>query len=214
MYKKVNPNQINMTKNILNILIIALLVILLLQRCGESKTIDKIKIIRDTVWVHTDSTIYSVPKIVKTIPYTVPVDRWNIQYLPDTNYSKLVVQYQKLVSSFLSSNVSYDSIKVDSIGHIYITDTVSRNAIIGRSTHYNLKYPIITNTIIVPESKKTQWYIGGAIQGEQGDLIDQINAGLLIKNKKDQIYGGYMGITPDGQLQFGLQSYWKIKLHR
>ena len=195
-----------------DILIVVLLAILLLQRCGGEAETDGPKIVRDTVWVYHDSTINSKPQVIKTEPYAVPIDRWNTEYLPDSNYSKLFKQYEVLVRELLAKNVSYDSIKIDSIGHIYITDTVSRNAIIGRSTHYNLKYPVITTTITIPEPKKTQWYIGGAVQGSQSELVDGIDAGILIKNKKDQIYGGYIGINPLGYLQFGLQSYWKIKL--
>ena len=84
--------------------------------------------------------------------------------------------------------------------------------ITGRSTRYNLKYPIITNTVIVPEKKKLQLYVGGGIQGQKSGIINQINANLLLKTKKDHIYGGSFGVNLLGEFQFGVQSYWKIKL--
>jgi hypothetical protein len=199
------------------IVIFILLIIILLQRCGGGKQVavtDGIKIVKDTVWIHTDSTINSKPQIIKTEPYAVPVDRWNTEYLPDSNYSRLLNQYKLLVRELLAKNIQSDSIKIDSIGHVYITDTVSKNTIIGRSTHYSLKYPVITTTITIPEKKKTQWYIGGSVQGQQGQIINQLSTGILIKNKKDQIYGGYVGMDASGGLQIGIQSYWKIKLHK
>ena len=201
--------------NLVQILVIVLLLILLLQRCGKDPVIvEQPKIIRDTTWIIKDSTINSKPQIIKTEAYGIPIDRWNTEYLPDTNYDKLIKQYEALVRELLAKNISVDSIKIDSIGHIYITDTVSKNIIIGRSTSYDLHYPVITNTITLPAPKKTQWYFGVALQGSKQDLINQINTGILIKNKKDRIYGGYIGITPNGPFEFGIQSYWKIKLKK
>jgi hypothetical protein len=40
----------------------------------------------------------------------------------------------------------------------------------------------------------------------------ELNLGLLLKNKKDQIYNIYGGVDTRGDYQIGVQSYWKIKL--
>lgn len=196
------------------ILIVVLLVIILLQRCSkEPVVVEQPKIIRDTTWVYKDSTITRQPQIIKTI--TVPVEQWNTEYLPDTSSMAILVkQYNELANKFLALNISVDSLAVDTIGKVYITDTVTNNVIKSRKLSYNLKFPTITNTIILPEPKKTQWYVGGTIQGEQGAIISQINANLLIKNKKDQIFGGSIGLNNSGALQIGLSSFWKIKLRK
>lgn len=198
------------------ILVIVLLIIILLQRCGGGRTPENPtapQITRDTVWVHTDSTITKQPQIIKTI--TVPVEQWNTEYLPDTSSMAILVkQYNELANKFLALNISVDSLTVDTIGKVYITDTVTNNVIKNRKLSYNLKFPTITNTIILPEPKKTQWYVGGTIQGEQGAMISQINANLLIKNKKDQMLGGYVGLNKSGALQIGLSSFWKIKIKK
>jgi hypothetical protein len=192
--------------------------VILIQRCGgggrDIETIVEPKIIRDTSWVIKDSIINTKPQVISTEPYAVPIDRWNTEYLPDTNYDKLISQYESLVRELLAKNISSDSIKIDSIGHVYITDTVSKNMITGRSTRYNVKYPIITNTVIVPQKKKTQIYLGGGVQGEKSGIINQINAGLLLKTKKDQIFGLYAGTSLNGNAVYGVQSFWKIKLKK
>ena len=54
-------------------------------------------------------------------------------------------------------------------------------------------------------------YIGGGLQGNQYNIINSINGGLLYKNKKDQIYGLSVGINTNGQIVYGISSYWKIK---
>jgi hypothetical protein len=195
------------------ILVIVLLIILLLQRCDNPVVVEQPSIKRDTVWIHKDSTITRQPQIIKTI--TVPVEQWNTEYLPDTSsISKLIAQYNELANKFLALNISQDSIVVDSIGKVFITDTVTTNIIKNRKLTYDFKFPIITNTITIPEPKRTQWYAGGTIQGEQGNLISQINANLLIKNKRDQMFGGHVGLNRSGALQIGLSSFWKIKIKK
>jgi len=200
--------------SVIQILVVVLLAIILMQRCGGGIPVDGIKIIRDTTWVVKDKTINSKPQIIKTEPYAVPIDRWNTEYLPDTSYIGLIKQYEELVRELLAKNIHSDSIKIDSIGHIYITDTVSRNMITGRSTHYDLKYPIVKETIIVPEKKRIQVYIGGAVQAGENKGSDGVNAGFLLKTKKDQIYGVYGGFNLDKSFQVGFQMYWKVKLRK
>ena len=196
--------------NFINVIVISLLIVMLLQRCGGPKSpVDKPIIKRDTVWVIKQNTIISKPVIVKTIP-----GKPGTEYKPDPNYDKLVKQYQKIVEEYIAQNIHKDSIKIDSIGYINITDTVTKNKIIGRKTSYSLKYPVITNTITLPPEKRNQLYIGGGLQGSQDELLNQFNAGILLKNKKDQIYGIYTGIDTDGQVQFGIQSYWKISFRK
>lgn len=193
-------------------LVIAILVIVLLLKQRNTKPIEPVQptVKRDTVWVYKDSTVYSKPQVVKTIP--VPVEHWTKEYLPDTNYAKLVKQYQDVVSQFLAKNVTKDSLKIDSIGYVHVTDTVSKNVITGRTYKYNLKYPIITNTITIPEKKRNQFYYGGGLQGGNINALDQINAGLLFKNKRDQIFNATVGLNAKGRVIYGVNSYWKIKI--
>jgi hypothetical protein len=200
-------------KHFMNIVVLIVLLIVFLQTCKKQTVqVDGPKIIRDTTWIIKDSTIYSKPQVVKTEAYGIPIDRWNTEYLPDSNYSKLVVQYEAVVRELLAKNISVDSVKIDSIGYVHVTDTVTKNLITGRSTHYNLKYPIVKETLIVPEKKRNQLYVGGLLQGARSNPVDGISTGALFKTKKDQIYGATAGINSRGQVQYGVQIYWKIKL--
>lgn len=209
-------NQINtetLKKNFFYIVMLVLLVVVLFQTCKKnSNTSSTVTIHRDTVWVVKDSTVYSKPQLIKTIQITP--EKITKEYIPDTNYASLVKQYQNLVQQFLATNIQSDSLKIDSIGHVYVTDTVTKNLVVGRKYDYKLTYPIITNTITVPEKKRNQWYIGGDIQGNQITPVNQISAGLLFKNKNDQIKGAKVGLNFNGQFLYGVQSYWKIKLRK
>ena len=194
--------------NILSIAILILAVIIILQRINSSPDIvEKSIVIRDTVWQKKDSVIYTSPKVIQTIPVKIISEK----YLPDPNYDKLVLQYQELVKLHLAKNIQKDSVQIDSIGFVKVTDTVQNNIVQNRKWEYNIKYPIIKETVIQPPKKVNQLYIGGGLQGNQYNIINSINGGILYKNKKDQLYGLSIGVNTNGQAVYGVSSYWKIK---
>lgn len=198
-------------KNFLNLVILVLIALVLLQKCGgDPSAPQEPKIIRDTTWIIKDSTVYSKPQLIKTIPINVSHDTIINHYIPDTNYAKLVLQYQSVVNELLAKNIHTDTIKIDTFGYVNIIDTVQKNLIVGRDFKYKITYPMIKETIIMPEKKKNQVFVGGNIQGSTS--ANQINAGLLFKTKKDYIFGGTIGVNNKGSLQYGVQSFWKIKI--
>lgn len=201
----------NKQLRITDLVIIVLIVILFLQKCGGGKTIyePKITTVRDTVWIKKDSTINSKPQIVQSIPF--PVDQYTKEYVPDTNYSVLIKQYQELVAKFLATNIQKDSLRIDSIGYIKITDTVSSNLVRARQINYKFKYPIIKETITIIPSPKTQVFWGIGIQGNNQEL-NQFTTSFLLKNKKEQTFGVQAGISPNGIVNYGVSTFWKIKL--
>ena len=195
--------------NILSIAILILAVIIVFQRINyPPDIIEKSIVVRDTIWQKKDSVIYTSPKVVQTIPLKIISEK----YLPDPNYDKLVLQYQELVKLHLAKNIQKDSVQIDSIGFVKVTDTVQNNIVQNRKWEYNIKYPIIKETIIEPPKKINQLYIGGGLQGNQYNIINSINGGILYKNKKDQLYGLSIGVNTNGQVVYGVSSYWKIKL--
>lgn len=195
-------------KNFLSLVIILLVLIVFLQRCGEKPQIsDQVRIIRDTVWIVKDSLIYTKPQTIRTV-ITKNTDSIFTNYVPDTNCAKLLVQYQDVVNQLLSKNIQEDSIRIDTNKYVKITDTVQRNVVIGRSSYVSLSYPVIKE--IIKEIPKDQVYLGGGVQGVPG--INAISGGVLFKNKKDQIFIGSLGFTTKGDFIYGAQSFWKIKL--
>jgi hypothetical protein len=194
----------------MNIIIIVLIVVLLLQRCGGTTEPVQPSVKRDTVWIVKDSTIITKPQLVKTIE--VPIERWDVEYLPDTNYAKLLEQYVALSSKFLQMGIYQDTVKLDSFGYVAIKDTVNKNALSGRSVDYHIKVPKITETITIQEKKRNQVYIGGSIIGSP--VPNGIMGGIMVKTKKDKLFGGSVGVNSFGDLQYGIHSYWKIKLKK
>lgn len=201
------------SKNFLPILLLLVIVILLLQRCAEKQKVVVTEVKRDTVVVekyyYHDSSVVSHPSITQVIKPSTITEK----YIPDSNYAGLRKQYWELVNNYLTTNITTDTLKIDSIGWVTTTDTVNSNKIFGRKWSYNIKEKEITKTITVTQTAKpkNQFYIGMNIQGNKQQLVNEFGASLLFKNKKDQIYGFYSGIDVNGNINFGVSTYWKIK---
>ena len=202
-----------MSKNntLINLLIVALLVVLILQMCnGRHPMPGSVVIHKDTTWIIKDSTIHSTPKV---ITQNITLDSTIIrEYLPDTNYSMLLAQYNSLLQEYFTSRTYHDSLKIDSIGYVFVKDSLAKNLIVDRTYHYNLAYPHIHDSITVYAPPVRQLYFGAGISGHVGDVTDELSAGFMYKSRKD-VFIGLMG-TYNNDDKFGLrlQSFWKIKL--
>lgn len=181
----------------------------------EVKPVPTVVTTKDTVYVKVDSTItHYIPKVVEKIP--VPIEKIVKEYVPDTNYNELARQYQDLAYKYEMGKISKDTIPIDSIGYVAVTDIYSRNEIISRMSSYSLKYPVIKEIEkhFIPEPPKYQFYMGVGLSGDRSDIIRNLNASLLYKTKKDHIFGASTGISRTGDINFSVSSYWKIKLFK
>lgn len=197
--------------NFFNLLVAVLLVIILLQKCSQPVDPGVPTVVRDTVWVVKDSLVYSKPQVIKTIQVQSHDTIYN-HYIPDTNYQRLTIQYQKVVDELLAKNILRDSVRIDSNGYVKITDTVQKNLVVGRSTEVNIRYPIIKEVVTIPQKKVTQLYVGGVIQA--APQISQISVGALLKTRNDFLFGTSLGVNTYGNLQYGAAAYWKLKLKK
>jgi hypothetical protein len=207
-----------LNKNFQFIIIVGLALLLFFNRTLQPTNVPQptITIQSDTSWkaIIAKITQSQPPSIVNTIPY--PVEKLEPIYIPDTNYQRLKVQFEELRDKYLATNIQKDSLKIDTIGYVHVTDSVQKNQIVGRSYEYKLKYPTITNTITIrePYKPKRQLYLGGSIGGverQSGQLeVNEIGLGLLYKNKKDQQFGAKVNYNFGEGLGGEISSYWKI----
>ncbi len=186
-------------KNIQNLLIVVLVVIILLMRgCSRNKPISEPKIITETIvkWdtLKIDSLVY-VPKWrtkVTTIHDTIPADIDTLDILKDY-YAKY----------------SYtDTLSLDSLGSIVINDTISRNSILFRNVQPNILIPTITvtNTSYIHQRE----FFGGVSLGVSPTAIQNINGEILFVNKKRQAYGFGIGLNNEFAPIYTGRLYWKI----
>lgn len=205
-----------MLKQLPSIIIILLVLIILIQRCKSGNNTPVNINTHDTTtsikYVYVKDSGHSKPIYIKGGRDTILEN--TIEYVPSEEYSDLLEQFNDLKIALLSKNIYKNEIPIDTFGNIKITDTIQRNMVVGRGWTTDIKVPEKTITItnnIYPKPKR-QLYIGGGIFLSQNEPVRQINVGLLLKNKKDQIYSVSAGIDLKGTPEFGIHSYWKIKI--
>lgn len=158
--------------------------------------------------------------IVKTETKKVTVYKKDTQYIrepwmvPDTNYAVLKKQYEDLVNRYAVKNIYRDTIYIDSIGMVILTDTVRKNMLAERMYNHKYKIPTITVTKTIPLPPKRQVFIGGAIGATYPVAISNVQAGMLFKDKKDRVFGLSVGLDTRGVMTYSLSSYWKISFKR
>ena len=149
-------------------------------------------------------------EVEKPVPYAV---HDTIQAIVDTNL---------IVNNYLNSkNVFTNTYKFDNKqGSITITDTISKNKIIGRK--YTTKITPITDTLYLPEPFKRKVFGGIEAGFNRPDFVSSLGFGFLINSKSEKIYKLGIGVnntTIDGTngvfhpyINGGV--YWKIKVKK
>ena len=197
----------NLFKNFQTLIIIGLvIVIFLLRECkGKSKgtptepiTIVKIETKYDT--------------IVKTIETYIPKYRTKVKYktVHDTIeiHDTIPIDTTSILEDYFSSYAYTDTLKTDSVTFV-INDTISQNKIQSRGINYSLVYP---TTVITKESvvNKRELYIGFGLGGDKQQL-SYVGSELLLRNKKQRIYGVGLGINNSFEPILTFKMSWKVK---
>ena len=166
----------------------------------------------DTVWKYYDTTVKKPMVITRVIHDTLPPE-----YIPDPMYDSLKVQYQELVKEYLAKNIYQDTLKIGSLGHLVVYDTVKANKLGNRTYMADYRVPIIKDTVFVTNTveapKKGQLYIGGGLASNKS-LQNTGHIGVLYKTKKDKMIGAYVAVLPGMQIGYGVQTYWKLTLKK
>jgi hypothetical protein len=118
-------------------------------------------------------------------------------------------QMQEVLSKYYAKNIFQDTLKVSKFGNIYINDTVQYNKLAGRSMSADLMFPSITNTTIVKEKPKAQLFLGATVDYLQGSNFQNLSVGLMLKTKRDRLYGISAGVSPNGKPVYGASFYIK-----
>jgi hypothetical protein len=206
-----------MKLNKYTIIVIAVIAVIIISRVGcnnglgffDKPKADTVRVI-DTLWEKHDTTIYKKVKVKEVI---YDIDTLPPQYIPDTNYAALKLQYEALLKEYMSKVIQFDTIKIPQLkGGFYIKDTVQYNKIAGRSIEGDYIIPIVKETVTITKEtpKRNQLYIGGGINTTKTFMPESVEAGLIFKTKRDQIYGVKAASDINGQISYGFQTYWKI----
>ncbi len=128
-----------------------------------------------------------------------------------------------ILRDYLAKVVYKDTLVLDGgLGTIALTDTITKNRILGRTWDAKVKERIIKEEMIVKEPARNQVYYGLNAGFNKEDYVSAIGAGVILKTKKDKIYQLGIGVnnrTTDGtngafSPYVGFGTYWKIKVKK
>jgi hypothetical protein len=182
---------------------ILLLIILVMRMCQPTPQEPEPRIIikTDTTWLKgKDSIVYKLGP-VRVIP-------------GDTIYKD--VDTTAILKDYFSKIIYKDTLKIDTLGHIIVTDTISQNRIQNRQTILDYKIPLIKETITIyePYKPKNQLYIGFTAIGSPTVPINYIGPDLTLKTKGDKLYNIGVGFSPNGGINYKIGLGWKIQLKK
>jgi hypothetical protein len=189
-------------------LIVSLIAIIILQRsCSNNITEEpKETVVTDTIWKTTKDTVFKTVNAVKTEYITIDKE----EYKPGESIDTCKTRFNNLLKEHLVRTVYSDTLKLDSLGTVVIRDTVWLNKLYGKREYTkNYKIPFVTKTITKKEDPKRQLYVGGNAFMNNTILL---TSGLIYKDKKDRVFQANVGIGFDGSINYGIGTYWKIKL--
>jgi len=205
-----------MNKNLVNkndigylLVIVILGIVVFFQKCDSSSQVapaPKIDTIVNYIEVH--DTVKGKTKFVKGEKDTLWMD--SLVYAPDTSYPKLLEQYKALGDKHFSTNIFKSEFELGQYGKATVTDTVKGNQLISSGLSYTLSIPEKTITIEKQAPPKRQIYLGFGVYGTKINPIDGVFVGGVYKDRQDRLSGVSVGYD-NGQINFGLSSFWKIK---
>ena len=187
-------------KNFQSLIIIGLIIVIfLLRECkGESKgapiepaTIVKIETKYDT--------------IVETVETYIPEYRTKVKWktVHDTIevHDTIPTDTASILKDYFETYAYTDTLKTDSVTFV-INDTISQNK--------SLVYP--TKIISTErEVNKRELYIGFGLGGDKQQL-SFVGSELMLRNKKERIYGVGLGINNNFEPIIKFKMSWKIKM--
>lgn len=200
-----------------NIIILALVSFVLYKQCTvEDKEIKTVKV---------DGKNY---ELLKHKIDTVIVEKLTTKYTKGSDiYHETIVEKEKkvevpvyvkadterILKDYHAKVLYKDKLVLnDGLGIVEITDTISRNKIIGRKWNAQINERTITDTKIVKELPKNQVYIGA--QGVMGNNTIMVGPQLTLKTKKDNLYGVNLFLDANGNKYYGASVGWKIRLKK
>ena len=184
--------------NITNILLIAIVIVLLLQRSCDSKP-------RDTETITTIVTKYDT--IHTTTQEYIPV--WNTRIIHDVDTITEYIDTTVVIQDYYTQYNYKDTVDLDSLGYIVINDTLFKNKLQSRQVLCNIIIPTTTITNTIYENKR-EFYVGLGTNVTTKGNINFVGAGLLFKTKRKQIYGLGLGLDNQFTPIITGHMYWKL----
>ena len=204
-----------------NIIIVLLLLLAIVEFINPKGIMPRRTIsVHDTVGVAVHDTVgVEVPVEVEVeVPVEVLVDKPVPYAVHDTIQTKVDTNY--IVDNYLNSKNTFTNTYKFSAnqGSITITDTISKNKIIGRK--YTTKITPRIDTLRLPAIFKRELYMGIDARLDKPNYINLLGLGIMYKTKENMIYKIDLGVQnqvlegTNGKFipYIGGGVYWKLPI--
>jgi len=207
-----------------NIVLVALIALFLYQLKGGKINIGKTTVV-DGKRYEIIKEIHDTTELekIKTL-WKKGVDIVHTTIVHDTTIKLVNIDTAALLHDYFAKNIYNDTLRLpDSLGFVFLTDTITKNKIEGRKFTAKVKEKIINNTTIVKELPKTKFFYGLEGGFNKADVVSHLGVGFLINTKSDKIYHLGVGVANrtgadaiSGKLApyVGAGVYWKIRLKK
>ena len=197
--------------------ILVLVCVLLFKQCGigggnediETINVDgkKYELLQhdvDTQYVET------ITEVTKYVPqYITKIDVQTVEIPMDADTLAIIEDY-------FSTYAVNDTLKLnDGLGWVYVQDEITQNKLKNREFKASVRERTITDTKIVKELPKNEFYWGGAAGFNEQDVVTNVNGSLLWKTKSNRIFRVGLGVQNNSNtsqlapyVDIGL--YWKL----
>lgn len=196
------------------ILILILIgVIFFMRMCGEGKQdpqnvinvdgkkYEVIKKIVDTQYVKTSQTIYKEGK-------TIYVDKPIYIEVPAKVDTGLILK------DYFAKYTYKDTLKLkDSLGYVFLTDTITKNKILNRAFTAEINKIIIKDSVIV-RPFENQFFIGGVAGLDKVNVVNFVGPSFILKTKQDRVFTIGVGYSNAKTISFQLGTHWPIKFKK
>jgi len=213
-------------KNILSLIIIVLFILYGLKNCNGFFG-NNVAPKSDTIYSSHTEYVQQPPQIIpQYIPMPSSTQQAPIiipnQYKPDTTLNGVLRQYMELLNKYLAKNNYVDSVVLkdtagNRVGVVKLEDQISENKFTYRKPSYQLTFPVTTNTITITKGakKRNEIYFGGVIEGSTQNILNSAGLGLLLKTKKDAVWGFNAKYQFNNQaINYELSRYFKISFRK
>jgi hypothetical protein len=198
----------NIFKNFQSLIIIGLIIVIfLLRECRGEKS----PLPTEPITIVKIETKYDT--IIETVPTYIPKYKTRVKWktVHDTIeiHDTIPVDTASVLEEYFAAYAYTDTLKKDSVTFI-INDTISQNKILSRGIKYNLVYP---TTIIQTEREVNQreLYVGFGLGGDR-QQISYAGSELILRTKKEKLYGVGIGINNSFQPILTFKMNWKVKM--
>lgn len=186
-----------------SILIVALIVALIFSYFGGCNSSNSIFKLKNKFKGEVITTVTTIDTFYHTDTVSVP----EISYVPkitfrDTGRLDTItepIDTLSILKDFYAKNIYLDTIQIDTNGFIFIVDTIYKNTLAGRGI--DGWFTCNSKTIVKNTDNwinKRIVYGGGGFSGN-GRQINYIGGELMLKDKKNHLYGVGLGLNQNLQ---------------